>query len=193
MKSIALILLTILINQEVKARVIYGTDDRKEFFEILDPLIIQQTEATATFSLKGLLNRRADGDYDLAKVTAGESLRLCPEVRFRDQPTIGACSSTLISPKHLLTAGHCMPDQKRCDEIYIMFGYHNFHMGEFPQFAPAKNVYQCKRLLVRQQNDHLDFALIELDREVAIRMVCLQKLSQMELSDLQRIGNLFQM
>lgn len=147
-------------------QVIYGTDDRKDLFEIDDHKIIEQAESTATFTLRGLINPRSDGDYDVAQGTLGRSLNLCPGTKFEDQPNIGACSATLVSPKHLLTAGHCMPDQKRCEEIYLLFGFHNYVKGDFMKVAPAKDVYRCKKLLVRRQDDNLDFALIELDRVV---------------------------
>lgn len=151
------------------SRVIYGKDDRQDLFEITDRVIIDQTESTATFSLRGLINPRPDGDYNVAPAPLGRSLNLCPGTRFADQPSIGACSATLISPKHLLTAGHCMPDQKRCEEIYLVFGFHVYAPGEYMKLAPAKDVYRCKTLLTRNQDSNLDFALMELDREVSDR------------------------
>ena len=169
MKFIVFFSLIVFINQNALSRVIYGNDDRKDLYEERDSAIIAQAEATATFTLKGLIMPRGDGDYTIANISAGDSLRLCPEVRFREQPSIGACSATLVSPKHLLTAGHCMRDQNRCDEIYIMFGFHTMSEGEFPKVASAQNVYRCKKLLVRQQDSNTDFALIELDREVLDR------------------------
>ncbi len=150
-------------------RVIYGTDDRRDLYEVNDRFIIDQAESTATFSLRGLINPLGNGDFQISQGTLGNSLKLCPGTKYEDQPSIGACSATLISPKHLLTAGHCMPDQKRCEEIYLLFGFHVYSPGEYMKVAPARDVYRCKKLLVRNQDDYLDFALIELDREVSDR------------------------
>lgn len=150
-------------------QVVYGTDDRKDFYEVNDQLILDQMESTATFTLRGLINPLSGGNFSVAELPVGKSLNLCPGTKFEDQPSIGACSATLVSPKHLLTAGHCMPDQKRCEEIYLLFGFHNYKAGEYLKVAPAKDIYRCKKLLVRNQDDNLDFALIELDREVTDR------------------------
>jgi V8-like Glu-specific endopeptidase len=149
--------------------VIYGNDDRKDLYEITDPLIRQQVESTATFTLFGLIMPNSQGGYNLTDSPLGRSLNLCPEVKFRDQPSIGACSATLVAPKILLTAGHCMPDQNRCEEIYLMFGFHVNAPGEYMKTVAAKDVYRCKKLLARAQNSQQDFALIELDREVTDR------------------------
>lgn len=151
------------------ARVIYGTDDRKDFFEVQDQLIQDQMESTATFTLRGLITPMSYGHFSVTQSLLGKSLNLCPGTTFEDQPSIGACSATLVSPKHLLTAGHCMPDQKRCEEIYLLFGFHNYKAGEYLQTAKGQDVYRCKKLLVRRQDDQMDFALIELDREVTDR------------------------
>lgn len=159
-------------------QVIYGTDDRKDLYEINDPQIIEQVESTMTFTIRGLINPRSDGDFDVAPTTVGESLNLCPGTKFEDQSSIGACSATLVSPKHVLTAGHCMPDQKRCDEIYLMTGFHKYAANDYMKIAPAKDVYRCKTLLVRKQDDNLDFALIELDREVKDRKPAILGISE---------------
>lgn len=157
-------------QNEASARVIYGTDDRKDLYELNDPEIIEQVQSTATFSLKGLINKRPDGDYDISQTQLSDtSLNVCEETKFSKQTSIGACSATLISPRHLLTAGHCLRSQQRCEEIYLLFGYHMLAQNENLKIAPAKDVYRCKKLLISRQDKQYDFALIELDRNVLDR------------------------
>lgn len=170
MKISFIVSLSLLLPVLASARVIYGTDDRKDLYEIKDSLIIDQIQSTATFSIRGLINPRSDGDFDISQTALKDSiLKVCPDTKFANQTAVGACSATLISPKHLLTAGHCMPSQERCEEIYLAFGYHTYVENENLKTLAGKDVYRCKKLLVRRQDKNHDFALIELDREVTDR------------------------
>lgn len=170
MKISIIVTLSLLLPILASARVIYGTDDRKDLYEIKDSSIIDQIQSTATFSIRGLINPRNDGDFDISQTALKDTtLKVCPDSKFANQTAIGACSATLISPKHLLTAGHCMTSQERCDEIYLAFGYHTYAENENLKTLPGKDVYRCKKLLIRRQDTKHDFALIELDREVTDR------------------------
>lgn len=151
------------------AWVIYGEDSRQEFYELTDPAVIKAANSTMVFTIRGLIMLNDNGDYEVTQNSLRNTLNLCPEVKFSEQAAAGVCSSVLISSRHVLTAGHCMPDQNRCDEIYLAFDYHIKTPGELVQTMKKENVYRCKKLLVREQNGRQDFALIELDREVTDR------------------------
>lgn len=177
--------------------VVYGKDDRQDLHEISDPQIIEQAQSTLNFSIRGLIVKRPDGDYDVGARSIGEALSLCEEEKFREQPVMGACSSTLITPRLVLTAGHCIPDQARCDERYLMVGNHIYRPGEMPKIIPGKDVYNCKKLLVKGtkvisvkgERKPQDFALIELDRDVTdVRPAVLAKEPLLKNAKVRMIG-----
>lgn len=145
---------------------VYGEDDRKDLFEISNPKIIKNLKSTMVFTLRGLINHDGKDRFNLANYSLQDAINLCPEQKFTKQPAIGVCSSVLVSPKHVLTAGHCVPHQDRCNEIYLSFGYHLEKENLPPRYFDEKEVYRCKKLLIRNQDGFQDFALIELDREV---------------------------
>lgn len=155
------------LNSYADPKVIYGEDNRQDLFELTDEAAIKNAKSTMSFTLRGLINPLPHGDFKIIRNVLGEALSLCPELKFYHQPSIAVCSSTLVSARHILTAGHCMPDQKRCDEIYLLANFHNESTDLFPEIIPKEEVYRCKKLLVRKQDSSQDFALIELDRDVS--------------------------
>lgn len=162
-------LLTFSVTALADPNVVYGEDNRQDLYRISHSKVIKNAQSTLVFTIKGLIQPTASGDFTLTHNPLQRALNLCPEVRFGNQPSNGVCSSTLVSSRHVLTAGHCIPDQKRCDEIYLVSGFHVEREDEFPNIIPAQNVYRCQKLLTRRQNGTQDFALIELDREVLDR------------------------
>ncbi|WP_413585770.1 S1 family peptidase [Bdellovibrio sp. HCB274] len=81
---------------------------------------------------------------------------LCENERFQEQKLIGYCSGVLIASNKLLTAAHCMQNANSCANAKLVFGAHHT-----VQNLP---IFSCKQVVAL--NKELDFAIIELDREV---------------------------
>jgi hypothetical protein len=69
----------------------------------------------------------------------------------------------------VLTAGHCIPKQKSCNEAALVFGFAYGTPGAEVARAAREDVYACRKLIAGGKDSDLDFALIELDRDVTGR------------------------
>lgn len=91
-----------------RQEVVYGSDDRREFFELTDPT----ARATVSGSTVALVSKGALGDtpgtFAAAVRSWGESANLCPGEPFAAQPAAAFCSGVLVDWDLVLTAGHCV-------------------------------------------------------------------------------------
>jgi V8-like Glu-specific endopeptidase len=136
---------------ETSGEVIYGNDDRTECTGRDSVALIDKGDLTVV------------GNQVLVTAQTLQQYRnLCPDQRFLSQPTAGFCSGTLIGPREVLTAGHCMTNKRDCRNTRFVFGY--AWNGSSLQQISTDDVYSCSRILVRQASA-VDFAIIELDRD----------------------------
>jgi V8-like Glu-specific endopeptidase len=153
------------------ARTIYGTDDRKDFFQVADDGVISL--ARASVALFTADNARASGATVSLKTKALKDVqRLCQGERFEGQPSGAYCSGTLVAPDTVLTAGHCVRELSGDDTIGLLpetrfvFGYWMKDAATPPGDIPAEQVFSGKKLLGGEASDARDWALVRLDRPV---------------------------
>lgn len=161
-------------------RTIYGTDDRREYYEL--PVDIRLL-ADSVVSLWRPYRLVPDGigRYILKTDTLGKSRNLCPGERFREQPVGSFCSGVLVGNDLVLTAGHCVLDMEDCAGTMVVFGFRAEGPGDPGRGnIPSGEVYRCvgivKRSLTGEADAPIpppgqiygpDYALIRLDRRVA--------------------------
>ncbi len=165
-------------------RIIFGEDDRVEYYQIPEPF---KSAADSVVSLwpAAALKAGPEGDtLHFSTRSFGQVYRLCPGERFSAQPAGAFCSGSLVGEDLVLTAGHCIEDQAKCAKTAFVFGYAVKAPGRYTQSSvPAADVYGCTEILKRDWTNYTvtqngeqsptiygdDFALIRLDRKVAGR------------------------
>ena len=103
--------------------------------------------------------------------TFGESMQLCQEEPFFEQPNPGFCSGFLVGEDLFATAGHCIRDTTACNGVNLVFDYGYDQQGKDLSSVDAADVYSCKSIVSRALDGGLgnDYAIIKLDRPVTDR------------------------
>ena len=154
---------------EVQQPVVYGEDDRLDVADHPNAAL----RTLADNAVVTLMSRSAvayrNGQFQFAGSTLGQSQDLCAGERFRDQPSAGSCSGTLIADDLVLTAGHCITNNASCRSTVIVFDYQWENGGLGP--IGDDDVYNCRGVVARAESESptLDYAVIQLDRPVTGR------------------------
>lgn len=159
---------------EKSTQIVYGEDNRLETFQASER---DKMLASSTAGMLSTIEAIDLGDaYMLPPKSIQDSMGLCKDEKFADQPTSVVCSGFLVGPDLLVTAGHCVTNQARCEEVSFVFDYKlNKETKKADMIIPKKNLYKCSKVLdakleripaVGKPLDMKDYALIKLDRVV---------------------------
>jgi len=158
-----------------KLSVIYGQDDRREYFEATEQ---QRQWANSTVAIFDSSNFKLDLYSDRWLLPAYtlqdlifESYRLkaCVDEPYIRQTSASICSGVLIAPDLILTAGHCFSEPTFCKQHKIVFGYANYSSNDLPgpNSIDDHQVYHCQKVIKAQTDKNIgDFAIVQLDRIV---------------------------
>lgn len=148
-------------------KVIYGIDNRKDLYEVLNPMHLKLAGSTVALVRRNDTTQTSSG---LIRIFAGsleQAMGVCKKEPYFDQPTGGFCSGSLIAKNMMLTAGHCITSMSDCQSTSFVFGYAVNKRGIYPREVPEQDVVGCKNIIYRvQEGRGADFAIIELDREI---------------------------
>lgn len=156
--------------QAVKPSVIYGQDDRLDFYQVTSADWQKRALSTVALIQKNKLSAVANG-YKIQTSSYGKSQNLCSGEPFYDQVTAAFCSGSLIAPDIIMTAGHCVRTDTTCAGVRFVFNFAYKAMGITPDFVSEDDVYSCQSLIHSEMDSGTDsdFALIRLDRPVVGR------------------------
>ncbi len=149
--------------------VIYGVDDRIDFFDINDPHWLSLSQSTvALFDHRRIDINSSDEVFHISTSLYGEDNHLCQEEKFYKQPTGSFCSGFLIGPDIVVTAGHCIRNEYNCETVRLVFGYSYNDYSNDPLILPTENLYRCSELIHSEANgvSGSDYAIMKLDRPV---------------------------
>ncbi|MFE7630190.1 trypsin-like serine peptidase [Kocuria sp. NPDC057446] len=92
----------------VGQRVIYGTDDRQDVYQVTDTALLRDADSSVALVGADQITDNGDGTSTLNGPVIGDEYGLCADEPFRTQPTIAFCSGFLVDPSIVVTAGHCL-------------------------------------------------------------------------------------
>jgi hypothetical protein len=141
----------------------YGNDDRQQIRDSQHPQAVEWARATAVIVNKAKLYAASAGRIGANVSTLAERERLCSDERFASEPALGFCSSFLVAPDLVATAGHCFKTTL-CEEMAFVFDFYVGGASANVQSIPQSNVYACREVVAQQLGGGLDYALVRIDR-----------------------------
>jgi Trypsin-like peptidase domain len=148
-------------------KVIYGTDDRKDLFEVTDPAVRADANSVVSLFRAADVIDNGDGTSTLQTQPFGAALNLCSSERFRTQPIGAFCSGFVVGPDLIATAGHCVTDANVTD-VRFVFGYRMNDASTAETVISNNEIYQGAVLVARKQEDTgSDFSVVKVDRPIA--------------------------
>ena len=103
------------------------------------------------------------------EILLGETVPLCDEERFYDQPTAGMCTAFLVGSDLFVTAGHCVREIGDVCRMRFVFGFRMGKDGQEPEVRiPNARIFRGEKLVHIDPNQ--DWAIVRVDREVTGRV-----------------------
>lgn len=152
-------------------KLIYGTDDRKDAFEVTDSDVQLSLNGVACLIDVADIVDNGDGSSTIRTVKFGDAMNLCSGERFREQPTSPFCTGFLVGEQLLATAGHCIDGNTLARTRYV-FGFHMTSPTNANVIISNNDIYRGISIVARKlENAGADYALVKLDRAVVGRTI----------------------
>lgn len=165
-KILLLLILHPAFGAPIQPQVIYGADDRIDYYQITDAAIRSAADSTVALIRSASLTQ-AGGQFNISTTPYGQGMGLCADEPFYAQETAAFCSGFLVAPDTVVTAGHCISDQASCLNTKLVFGFKVAAPNDNPKSVPTENVYSCVQVLHSVSvAEGEDFAVVKLDRPV---------------------------
>ena len=146
--------------------VVYGQDHRRDVYDYGDQAWATQVASFTAALMGNGIDRSNPNDIGFDNATLGEAFGLCSNERFVNQITAAFCSSTLVAPDLVVTAGHCI-NSGSCSGTYFVFDYYMTSASSL-HTVTSDDVYECAEIVAHGGNAH-DYAVVRLDRPVVGR------------------------
>jgi hypothetical protein len=152
-------------------KVIYGVDDRKDFFDFPNDSVRKLASGVAALFFDCDVASNGDGTSTLHTRTLGTARNLCSSERFASQPIGAFCSGFLVASDVIATAGHCI-NASNVTSVKFVFGFRMSDGSTAVTKIPDADIYSGTSILGREEQPAgPDWALVRLDRAVTGRRI----------------------
>ncbi|PSB40551.1 hypothetical protein C7B80_33180 [Cyanosarcina cf. burmensis CCALA 770] len=148
-------------------KVIYGTDDRLDVFQLppTGPTVNDADSVVALFDAANVINN-GNGTSTLQTQNFGTARNLCASEPFRNQPIGAFCSGFLVAQDVVATAGHCV-DAGNVTNVRFVFGFRMQNVTTAQTVIDNGEIYSGVAVIARQEvGNGPDWALVRIDRPV---------------------------
>lgn len=148
-----------------KPTVIYGEDNRQDFYQIKNEVFKELSLSTAGMINVSNIQSTADGFIISAPTMTQRGM--CLTERFSNQITAANCSGFLIDKDLIATAGHCVRSEADCKTYQWVFNYKQKDSTGGAIKVKSSDVYKCKKIIksILNSTDKNDYAIIQLDKQ----------------------------
>jgi len=148
--------------------VLYGDDNRADIFQVKNTRVLKNADAVASSWDAYKIKDNGDGTSTLRVTEFKSSYRLSPKEPFGSQPIGAHCTSFLVAPDILVTAGHCLNKNDFKTKKFV-FGFRMKCCATAVTTVNNSQIYSAKEIIAHQLNTTgMDYAVIRLDRKVKL-------------------------
>lgn len=155
------------LNVDIQDKAIYGKDDRLDY-HAADMEKKKAADSTVLLTNKSHLMKTGDGNYSLKTETFYFDFKPpCKDEPFLDTQNVGGwCSGFLVGLDLVATAGHCVKTDEQAENTAFVFGFRMDNVDTQVTKFPSNKIYWGKKLIAQKLNQSMDYAIVQLDREV---------------------------
>ena len=153
-----------------RQRAIYGTDDRRDLYQVTQPELRKVAESVVALVAASDLHHRGrrGGRYTLSTTRYRDDYELCANEPFFNQPLGCDCTGFLVARDVIATAGHCVRSTRGLKKIRFVFGFHMLDARRARTEFRTDDVYEGALIVAREEDEDTgaDWALVRLTRQV---------------------------
>lgn len=148
-------------------KLVYEVDDRKDYYELNDQ---QKKECDGVVSLweASDIVDYGNGESRLQTINFGDSLNLCENERFREQPIGAFGSGFLVDTDVIITSAHNMKNSYDLTSTRFVFGYIMENKNRARTIISNSDIYKAKEIVGKRfdPGNGSDWCIVRLDRPV---------------------------
>lgn len=153
-------------NIIMRQKTIYGSDRRREFFEIQDNNALQAANSVAAIVPAPYFQQTNHG-LQISQGTFGHVYHLCSDQAYFSEPVAPGCSAFVVKDDVIATAGHCV---SMLPSSRIVFGFRAEKQDgriHYNTLIPDSQVYRAIQVLAqKEESNGVDYALVKVDRPI---------------------------